>query len=249
MMMRRKLVLLLITALIVFVAVLPWAAAGDEALFTDLDLPIPQSERDSVQAKIVAVNWGALRNGRSQSIKINLFNGREIIGIRDRLDPSSADDGYVWVGHVQGEPHSSITLSVVDDVIVGSINLLDSNHYSIKYRDGSQILSQIDSTAQKEVEGPDTIEVPIQPQQPAAPQDLCEDGSVIDILVAYTPAARDMEGGTAAIQALINQRISDMNTANNSSGLAFYLPAGAYNAKQLCRNRQCNYRSAPFAQH
>ena len=40
-----------------------------------------------------------------------------------------------------------------------------------------------------------------------------DDGSIIDVLVAYSTQARDETGGTDAILALINQRVSDMNTA------------------------------------
>jgi hypothetical protein len=50
----------------------------------------------------------------------------------------------------------------------------------------------------------------------------CQDnGSVIDVLVAYTAQARDESGGQAAIEALINQRFSDMNTANLASAAPF----------------------------
>jgi hypothetical protein len=50
---------------------------------------------------------------------------------------------------------------------------------------------------------------------------MCEDGKRIDLLVAYTTEARQAEGSTAAIVALINQRVADMNTANKDSGVSF----------------------------
>jgi hypothetical protein len=40
-------------------------------------------------------------------------------------------------------------------------------------------------------------------------------------MVIYTPAARDMAGGQAEIEALISQRISEMNTANDISAVQF----------------------------
>lgn len=41
----------------------------------------------------------------------------------------------------------------------------------------------------------------------------CDDGTVIDMLVVYTPAARTAAGGTAAIEARIDAAIADTNTA------------------------------------
>ena len=40
-----------------------------------------------------------------------------------------------------------------------------------------------------------------------------DDGSIIDVMVVYTPAARDAEGGTAAMDALINLAVEETNTA------------------------------------
>lgn len=52
-------------------------------------------------------------------------------------------------------------------------------------------------------------------------EDYCEDNKRVDLLVAYTSAARRKLGGTSAIKALINQRVSEMNSANANSGLDF----------------------------
>lgn len=220
-MMRRNWVSLLLLVLMVSTVGLPMVIAGDDTLFTDLGTPLASFEPGTQQAKRVAINWDVLKNGRSQNITINLFDGRQITASRDRLDPSTAANGYVWVGHVQGEPHSALTLSVVDGVLVGSIMLDGNEQYSIKYNEGAQILRQVNSSALTAVEGADTVEISIPPESPSSEAALCEDGSRIDILVAYTAAARIQEGGSAAIEAMINQRISDMNTANSHSGLAF----------------------------
>jgi hypothetical protein len=72
-----------------------------------------------------------------------------------------------------------------------------------------------------DMEGADTLLPPLMPAEQPNSSDLCEDGSRIDLLVAYTPAARSQVGGTAAIRALINQRVAEMNTANADSGLSF----------------------------
>ncbi len=46
-----------------------------------------------------------------------------------------------------------------------------------------------------------------------------DDGSVIDVLVVHTPAARDAEGGTAQIQALVDLWVAETNRAYADSGV------------------------------
>jgi peptidyl-Asp metalloendopeptidase len=217
----NKLLLLLILLLLLMAGLLQFAAAGDQTLFTDPGNALSQSDLGTVQAKVVVVNLDVLNNGRTPTIKINLFDDLVITAVRSRRDPSTAEVGYIWVGRIQDEPYSSVTLSVVDEVLVGSIQRQNGDHYEVKYKNGTQILRQIDPSAQIEVEGPDTIDAPLPNLPPAArhSNSLCEDGSQIDLLVAYTAGARNWEGGQAAIEALINQRISEMNSANSNSGL------------------------------
>ncbi|MDX1378968.1 MAG: M12 family metallo-peptidase [Anaerolineales bacterium] len=218
--MQRHWFFLLIFACILLALGLSGVDAGGDVLFTDQGPTLSATEPGIGQSKRVAVNWEALNNGRSPLLKINLFNGQEITAVRDRLDPSSAAGGYVWVGHVQGETQSAVTLSVVDDVLIGSIHSSANDPIDIRYQNGTQILQQVDNDKRILVEGPDTAEAGFYPQARDQAQ-LCEDGTRIDLLVAYTAQARQQEGGTAAIAALINQRVADMNTANNNSGLAF----------------------------
>ena len=53
---------------------------------------------------------------------------------------------------------------------------------------------------------------------PVAPT-RSDDGSVIDVLVFYTPAARAFAGGTAEIEALIDLRVTETNQAYADSGV------------------------------
>jgi peptidyl-Asp metalloendopeptidase len=193
---------------------------GEDSLLSDTTAVSQPDEIGVAQAKGVTIHWRALQNGRSAELNIPLFNGEVITAVRHRLDPSTAPGGYVWVGHVPGWPQSAVTLSVIDTVLVGQIELDFWRRYELRYTAGGHILQQIDVGALQEPPPvPDTIEPPLMPEQTEAP--YCENGSRVDLLIAYTPAARVQEGGTAAIQALINQRVSQMNTANAQSGLSF----------------------------
>jgi hypothetical protein len=46
-----------------------------------------------------------------------------------------------------------------------------------------------------------------------------DSGATIDVLVAYTPAARNQAGGATAVQSLINLAVSETNTGYSNSGV------------------------------
>jgi len=201
---------------------LSYVMAGDEMLLLDVPGPVAlQEETDVSRAKRVAINWSVLQNPQEKRIAINLFDGEIVTALHERTDLSSTGGGFVWVGHALGKDNSSVTLSVVDDVLVGSITLDGQTQYSISSNGQWQELQEIELSQRKYMEGPDILLPPPMPAQELNKADLCEDGSRVDLLVAYTAAARVQEGGTAGIKALINQRIADMNTANANSGLSF----------------------------
>ncbi len=210
----------LLAAAGLFLVGLRLAAADDETLFLDQPGPVTVQSTAVSRAKRVAINWHVLEGPQIGQITINLFDGEIVTAVHEQTYPSSAEEGFVWSGRVQGQENSAVTLSVVDDILIGSIILEGNVQYDIRYDGQRQLLQQIDQNGAAEVEGPDTLPPPPMSAQ-AASATMCEDGSRIDLLVAYTPAARDQEGGTAAIQALLNQRVADMNTANVQSGLSF----------------------------
>jgi peptidyl-Asp metalloendopeptidase len=214
-------IFLLSMAVVSLLAGQPFAVAGDNTLFLDQAESPMASDEGYLRTKQVAINWNALENTRAKRIAINLFDGETITAEHDRTDPSTAAGGYVWVGHVPGDSTSAVTLSVVDEVLAGSITREGIEEYTIGHKNGRQVLQEIDVHGRIEVEGPDTLPAPLDSAQEAETGTFCEDGSRIDLLVAYTPQARDREGGTEYIEALINQRVAEMNTANEYSKLTF----------------------------
>lgn len=211
---------LLFVAAGLFLVGLRLAAAGDEMLFLDQPGSVMLQSAAVTRAKRVGINWHAIEGPQARQITINLFDGEIITADHEQTFPSTAEGGFVWAGRVSGQENSSVTLSVVDGILVGSIVLEGNEQYDIRYDGQWQVLQEIDQSGTTDVEGPDTLALPVMPAQ-AASATLCEDGSRIDLLVAYTPAARDQEGGSAAIQALLNQRVADMNSANAQSGISF----------------------------
>lgn len=213
-------IILTLTA-VLFLAALPLARAGDDALLIPLPGEVPQRDTAVLQAQRVAVNWAALTNPQAPQLQIPLFDGETITALHQRTDPSTAPGGFVWIGHIPGRPHSRVTLSVAGEALVGTISRDGLEQIDIAYNGRDHILQQPDPHRMLEA-GPNDALLPPELDAPAAAEGpLCENGSVIDLMLAYTSEARTARGGKAGITALLNQRVADMNNANKASGLDF----------------------------
>lgn len=224
---QRFLSLLLLVGGLVAVLIisLPTSASDGEAFFVPRGAELLSSSTadNAVQrARLVDLNWDALQAGTAVRLKLNLFADTAVTAVYLRRDVSSID-GYVWVGQLEGHPHSEVHLSVVDDTLVGEISLSPLQTYRVRPFNGAHIIEQIDPFAPGPTNPNDTLQPPRFPSGArAAAQDTCrDDGSVVDVMVVYTGAAREALGGTPAMQSWINARISQMNTANNVSEVTF----------------------------
>jgi hypothetical protein len=210
----------------------PFAAFGDAVLFQDApsgtpDLPVAQ-QPDVQRGRPVQVNWRALSADTSE-IRLNLFDDSVLTAERLRVDYSVLE-GFVWVGRVVGVPDSLVSLSVQGDSLAGNVRLHGLERYTImpdpatSSSAGLHIIKEVDPTQRREPDGVDAI-APPNPMsgdlgdETAALQ--CEDGSVIDILIAYTTAAAAKLGGPEAMASWISLRLSEMNSANTDSQTPF----------------------------
>ncbi len=207
----------------------PFAAFSDSTLFS----PVPDSSNLALQSdnrarrtRVVRVNWTALDQGK-EAITLNLFEDARLTARRQRVEPS-VTGGFSWVGGLDGDPAGSVTLSVQDGVLSGSVYRYGREWAVIRYAgvaagDLYQVLELAPNILQPsglDYVIPDPAPAEASPSSPAGPT-CVEDGSVIDLMIVYTPQARDAAGGQAAIEALINQRVSELNTANAVSQVAF----------------------------
>lgn len=203
------------------------SASSDDHLFTPVSGLAPASvdRPPALRVQTARVNWNVL-TPQTQALHLNLFDDVSLAATRERVD-YSVTGGYVWIGALAGEPGGRVSLSVQDGVLAGSVWRRGQEWAVIRYAGdatpGLYTVYEHDPHA-PEPNGPDTIDPPpLPPASGVAPQagSCQEDGSVIDLMLAYTPAARDAAGGTAGIIALINQRVAEMNTANRDSAAPF----------------------------
>ena len=183
-----------------------------------------------LQSRVVRIDFGALAAARrdvepqttSPPPTLNLFDDVVFSGIVERTAPTLSG-GYVVAGRLDGVELGTMTLVVNGEVVAGTVRTLNAT-YRIGAAGGSvHAIRQIDPSTlppggEPLIPPPPTAGAP-DAADPTAPVAGDDDGSVIDVAVFYTPAARRGEGGSTAIEALIDLMIAETNSAYVYSGV------------------------------
>jgi len=219
------LVAVLITALIGISPVL--AQDSSPPLFDDPSQaasPYLPPDPELIRARNVQVNFDLLNQAATAlqntpttpfTVTLNLFTDTTFTAT---LSKASVDHNGVVVvsGTVTDQPGSEVSLAFKDDSLAGTLNVAGS-FYRLRMLDSSQALLEQLNLANLPV---DTIS-PIPPKitYNLQTQGLVgdDDGTLLDVLVVYTAAARNKAGGTSSIQSSIAQAISDANTSYKNS--------------------------------
>jgi hypothetical protein len=190
----------------VFAQVVPFQLAiGNE---------VPPGPR-AVRAVIFSPNLDAIRSNAAQ-MSVVLPGGESVIIQRTRFEDRGNGDAQ-WAGRVLLEEGSSVLLTLRDGIVFGLIQRR-LNEFSIgTWVSGAQVLEEINRNAPRgEAFAPTpagaeaaraTSAVPLA----AAASEPVE--SEIDLLVLYTSQARTALGGTAQIEAAIQNSVDYANTA------------------------------------
>ena len=153
------------------------------------------------------------------SLTLNLFD--DVLVTAEQLSTEPAQGGgYLWHGHILDQPLSQVTLLVRDGQLWGNIRW-PLAVYAVRPLDtnGLHLIEQINEWGFAEPPDDsvwDSSLVP--PPNSRTPQ---ENGSVIDVLVAYTPSVRQALGGEeTAVQALLDLIVAETNTSYANSDIA-----------------------------
>ncbi|MFN8060478.1 MAG: M12 family metallo-peptidase [Vicinamibacterales bacterium] len=152
-------------------------------------------------------------------LMLDLMPGRELRATRTSLATTSGGS-VIWSGAADDDPGSLVTLTVNGDVMVGEVYLTNGEHFRVDVGDQGDAL--IRAAAWPFASGDDTkaptAALVVPAADPAAgavelPPAAADDGTTVDVLVVYTPGARDREGGEASIRAKIDTAIAGSNDA------------------------------------
>jgi hypothetical protein len=192
--------------------------------------PLAVRDRPARRSRQVRVSVPALgellRAGSTPraALVLNLFPDVALTIARERLETGRG--GHTsWVGHVEGDDLSTVSLTWDGQLLSGGIVTGGRVFDLVPTGDGTVDVSERAADAPP-------LELP-SPEPPAARdaaayvQDLAADGSTaaIDLLVVYTPAARARVGGTAQIESQLANAVAVTNTAFQRSGVNAVLTA------------------------
>ncbi|NQY92415.1 MAG: hypothetical protein HRT46_12285, partial [Deltaproteobacteria bacterium] len=171
------------------------------------------SDRRSVQRSAVALlhprQLDALQAG--DALQLNLFDDTTRTFVLDRRLQSSPNR-YQMIGHLQNEPDSTVIMVRRDQAVAGLIRSETAGTFLIRPAVGhGSLIQQIDETLMPPCGiGPEHAVHGEGALANAGAEAFC--GSVrIDLLVVYSPEARQAAGGTAAMEAMIDLSIADTN--------------------------------------
>lgn len=218
---------LLITSTVIIYQVVWAAAAVDGPLFTDLpgSTAASDTQTEALRSRLVSVNFNKLTymaQNRQAAVDIQLFDDVVLQATHKRTD-TFANGGYVWVGTDPTNALSDVSLSVYGDALVGTFNLHDTLYTVRQIKGDVHVIEQrpLDYRIDAEPLVANIMASAAATAETTAVNDSTDDGSVIDVLVVYTPNARNAAGGTNAIQALINLAVAETNTGYDNSDVNF----------------------------
>ena len=151
---------------------------------------------------------------------LNLFRDASFMATDLRTAPTFS--GYSISGQLEGVPFGTVTLVVHGDIVVGSLRTPKQTFTIRSIESGKVEIREVDPStlpplAEPLVPKPSALRRP--PTTPIRVESAGADDDVIDVLVAYTRAARENAGGHADIQAVIDLWVAETNQAYADSGV------------------------------
>ena len=208
----------------------------DDGLFSEVEGdPPPSTDVETLAGRLVGIDFGQLDQVTDPSIEpkdpasgkpttpqtlvLNLFDDVVFTGIVEHVEPTAS--GHAFWGSLKGVELGTMSLVVNGEIVVGTVRT-PSEVYTIRTAgDGKYVIRQIDESSLPPLGEPLEVPPPSPGVRPKTDDgaDPLDDGSVIDLMVMYTPLAKRYEGGRASIEALIDLFVAETNQAFAKSGV------------------------------
>ncbi len=164
--------------------------------------------------------------GIVNSLQFNLFPDTILNGDITQIIIRT-ENTYTLIGNIVGSHSGGFIISVNEDVMVGNLCTLAGETYQILFTPSNfHIIKAIDNSRLPEC-GTGSEDYVLsqytnytEASSAAKAQTVSDDGSIFDVMVVYTAAARIAIGGTVAMEALINQHVDSANVSYANSGIA-----------------------------
>ncbi len=168
----------------------------------------------------------------STQVVLNLFADVQLPVLFDRTE-GNASGSRTWIGHIEGIPYSSVTLVIKNGIMTGNI-AVDDRIYQVGFAgNGVHMVREIDQSIYPPEAEPGRVDNVRDAPSSMIPETLDStssegDATVLDgratiksmdVLVVYTTAAKNVQGGQTAIENLIDTAIAESNTGYANSGI------------------------------
>ncbi len=202
---------------------IPTHGRADTGLFTPVDARnqdgFEETSSPALRSRDVALDpqrITAIEAAQAQSLVLNLFPDATFTA---RLDQAGRleSGGHYWTGRLEEISSGTVSLVIRDGALTGTVNTGESLFLIRPDRDGLHIVREVDpATYAPEIEPIDVVRSGADYPESF---EAADDGSNIDIVVAYTPTARDKAGGTTAVENLIDLAVVETNQSYSNSGV------------------------------
>ena len=161
----------------------------------------------------------------SDSLTLNLFDDVVVTAVRDRLI-DKVKGNTTWIGHVEGVPESEVFLTVRGKTMSGTVKMGNDLYEIETHGNNTHNITKVDPDLSPEHRNPDHHDAkPVENSAegdattaPLAAGDftggaLTTAGTIIDVMVVYTPKALLNSGGQAGIETKIANAVAQANQA------------------------------------
>lgn len=183
-------------------------------------IPARESVRRQILAEVDATlfNRDAADAFQSRVLEFNLFDDARLLVRLEKVERAEPRT-LIWTGRILNSQRGQLVMAVTGKIHSGTLTTDEGTVFTIRNADDSvHWVQERDPTLLP----PDLEPIRVLPGElPArrAPQIAEDDGTIVDVLVVYTPAARAAAGGTAAMQNLVALGIAETNQGYANSGV------------------------------
>ena len=204
-------------------------SAADAALFGHSAIsPAPSTDGQLRDGQAPANGWlvrvdqrrlfqtihGAAERGTGRLL-LNVADGLEFNVVVERTRRTLS--GHSLSGRLENVAGSAVTLVAQAEVIMGTVWTPDASYEIVPVKDGVHAFREVDMSARPPLGEPVRAEGGWDALPPVE-QAEAEGGSVVDVLVVYTPKALENAGGEAQVRTGIDLSVAWANDAYERSG-------------------------------
>jgi len=170
-----------------------------------------------VAAKRIAIDVSTIERD-PPSLRIPLLDGVISQATRTEFERRGAEN-TTWRGRFDTPSGGRVTLTVRHGVVVGFIQFADRTYVIEPVRGGGYAEKEINQDLYPECGGAEFPGETAFHRKDPDPDVAYDSGARIDVMVMYTPEARDAAGGVAAIEATAQAAVDIANTAFDDSNV------------------------------